>query len=54
MTGTLNLSENLTTFDQHWLPRAVALRVREIAGLASVRLAIVIELVNSWTCREEG
>ena len=54
MTGTINLSEKLATFDQYWLPRTVALRVGEIAGLASVRLAIVIELVNSWTCREEG
>jgi hypothetical protein len=27
MIGTINLSEKLATFDQHWLPRTVALRV---------------------------
>jgi mannose-6-phosphate isomerase-like protein (cupin superfamily) len=25
MTGTINLAEKLTTFDQHWSPRTVAL-----------------------------
>ena len=55
MTDTINLAEKLATFDQHWLLRKVALRDGAICGPASpVRLAIAMELDNSWPCREEG